>query len=183
MRQVGRRSRWRKTAALPASFGLVFLLGVLGMACGYRPLYGARAPLGLSVVSVSRASTDAALEAEVERGARAVLARAGALRDGFPRLVVEIVESEISEAGLARHESGPVARAMRARLSGRGFIERDPSGLVEWDTGLLRTEEILAVESRALVEAWREEAALRAAARRLGEELAKRALGEPGMDG
>lgn len=170
-------------AVLPVSLSVAFLLGALGTACGYRPLHEARGPReALAVVSVrGAASVDAALRAEVERGARAVLSRAGALRggDGLPRLVVEIVESDISGAGLARHESVPIARAMRARISGRAYIEAEPGGWVEGDTGIVSTEEVVAVESRALVESWREEAALRAAARRLGEELAKRALGEP----
>lgn len=167
---------------VPALRGVVLLLGLLAMGCGYRAVHGATPAGKLSAFAiVTTESTDAALSAELEAGARGVLGRAGALRGGagWPRLVIELVSSELSETGVARLGNEPMARAMRARVVGRAFVEASASGPWERETGLVSIEENLAVESRALVESFREEAALRAASRRLGEELARRILGEP----
>ena len=73
----------------------------------------------------------------------------------------------------------PLARGTRVGAVARAWIERTAEGAKERDTGDLRALEVIAVESDARVEALREDDASRAAARRLGERLARRLLGEP----
>lgn len=164
------------------SSGLVLslALSLLGSAaCGYRPLHATMAE-PLAVAGARAPFADASIETELLAGARAELSRAGVLRAGqdHPRLVVEALRLEDEPAGLARHGSGPSARAIRLRLAARAWIERHP-GSTEGETGEVVVETFVAAEDRALAESWREQHAVRAAARRLGEELARRILGLP----
>jgi len=160
--------------------GLVLLAVALlaSTGCGYRPLYASTTSEPLAVTGVRAPFADASIEMELRAGARSELARAGRLRSGddWPRLVVEAIRVEEATDALARHGSEPSARASRIRLVARAWIERDPDS-IEGDTGEVVAESTVAVEERAMAASWRETLASRAAARKLGEELARRVLG------
>lgn len=162
---------------------LVLTLALLGATgCGYRPLHASTMAEPLAVTGAPAPFAHASVEVAIRAGARAELSRAGVLRagDGVPRLVVELLRIEDAPAGLARHGSSPNARATRLRLVARAWIERSP-GSVDRETGEVVIETMVAAEGRALAESWREHHAVRAAARRLGEELARRILELPGL--
>jgi hypothetical protein len=61
----------------------------------------------------------------------------------------------------------------------RAWVERAAGSGHERDTGDLRSVDVMAAEADARLEALRLDDASRAAARRLGERLARRVLGEP----
>jgi len=157
--------------------------------CGYRPLYGGAAVEPLGVVGTSPLVADPAVVAEVEAGVRAGLARAGGLKAGseYPRAVVEVLRIDAASEGIAVADGlgatpgtpGPLARGTRIGVLARAWVERVPNGPHERDTGDVRTVETMAVEGDARLEALRLDDASRAAARRLGERLARRLMGEP----
>jgi hypothetical protein len=172
------------------------------VACGYRPLYGGAAGEGearFSVVGASPLVADTAVVAEVEAGIRVGLARAGALRSsgGYPRVVVEVLRMDETSEGIAAVPGGaspptvggpalspgaplaPLARGTRVGILARAWIERGADGARERETGDMRTTDVRAAELDARLEALRQDDAARAAARRLGERLARRILGEP----
>jgi hypothetical protein len=61
----------------------------------------------------------------------------------------------------------------------RAWVERSGDGPRERETGDMRTTDVRAAESDPRLEALRQDDAARAAARRLGQRLARRILGEP----
>jgi hypothetical protein len=61
----------------------------------------------------------------------------------------------------------------------RAWLERTAGAPKERETGDLRAVDVMQVESDARLETLRMDDASRAAARRLGERLARRVLGEP----
>ena len=169
-------------------------------ACGYRPLYGgAQGDERFAVAGISPLVADASVVAEVEAGVRAGLARAALLRagGGYPRVVVEVLRIDTQSEGIAAVPGGvrppevggvivsgvgplgPLARATRVGVVARAWLERAEGGPKERQTGDLRTVDVIQVESDARLEALRLDDASRAAARRLGERLARRVLGEP----
>jgi hypothetical protein len=169
-------------------------------ACGYRPLYGgAQGEERYAVTGISPLVADASVVAEVEAGIRAGLARAALLRagGGYPRVVVEVLRIDTQSEGIAAVPGGvrppevggviaprtgplaPLARATRVGVVARAWLERTEGGPKERQTGDLRTVDVMQVESDARLEALRLDDASRAAARRLGERLARRVLGEP----
>ena len=180
---------------------LLVLSAVLAVsACGYRPLYGGeRGDDRFSVVGASPLVADAGVVAEVEAGLRAGLARAGALRAGagYPRVVVEVLRIDVVSEGVlampggtpgvsvgglplsARAPLQPLARGTRVGVLARAWIERADGASRERDTGDSRTADVMQVETDARLEALRLDDASRAAARRLGERLARQLLGEP----
>jgi hypothetical protein len=178
---------------------LIAALTLVG-ACGYRPLYGgAQGEERYAVTGISPLVADASVVAEVEAGIRAGLARAALLRagGGYPRVVVEVLRIDTQSEGIAAVPGGvrppevggivvprtgplaPLARATRIGVVARAWLERTEGGPKERQTGDLRTVDVMQVESDARLEAWRLDDASRAAARRLGERLARRVLGEP----
>ena len=189
--------------ALTAARGAAFAALVLLANCGYRPLYGASSPRGeehFAVTGISPLVADASVVAEVEAGVRSGLSRAAALRGGggYPRVVVEVLRIDAQSEGIAAVPGGvqpievagvpvtgstaplrPLARGTRIGVLARAWVERVEGGPKERDTGDLRTVDVMQVESDARLEALRQGDASRAAARRLGERLARRVLGEP----
>lgn len=180
---------------------------ILGLAaacclgCGYRALYGGSAAVeeGFTVAGASPLVADTAVVAEVEAGLRHGLARAGALRSGggYPRVVVEVLRLDETSEGIAAVGGGtrglsvgglpvspggplaPLARGTRVGVLARAWIEQSPGAPHERETGDMRTTDLRGAESDARLEALRQDDAARAAARRLGERLARRILGEP----
>jgi hypothetical protein len=188
----------RARLALAQLFSLA-VAGALLAACGYRPLYaGAQGEERLAVTGVTPLVADASVVAEVEAGVRAGLARAALLRGGggYPRVVVEVLRIDTQSEGIAavpggvRPEVGgasvdaagplrPLARGTRVGVLARAWLERSQGGPKERQTGDLRAVDVMQVEADARVEALRLDDTSRAAARRLGERLARRVLGEP----
>jgi hypothetical protein len=151
-------------------------------ACGYRPLHGA-VPEGerLAVAAAPAVDVDAAVLAEVEAGVRSALSRAGALRGGggWPRVVVEVLRVDASGEGIALSAGAPRARATRAAVVARAWVERAPGAPRERDTGDLRASDVSAVAESAAAELLADASARAAVARRLGERLGRRVAGEP----
>jgi hypothetical protein len=176
------------------------IAGVLVASCGYRSLYsGAQGEERLAVIGVTPLVADASVVAEVEAGVRAGLARAALLRGGggYPRVVVEVLRIDTQSEGIAAVPGGvrppevggivvggagalqPLARGTRVGDMARAWLERTEGGAKERQTGDLRAVDVMQVEGDARLEALRFDDASRAAARRLGERLARRVLGEP----
>jgi hypothetical protein len=179
------------------------ILSVLAVAalaaCGYRPLYADRADEKFAVVGATPLVADASVVAEVQAGLRAGLARGGALRGGndFPRVVVEVLRLDTASEGISAAPGGmratnagglpiapggplsPLARGTRVGVLARAWVERAPGAAHERETGDLRVVDVMEAEGDARLEALRLDDASRAAARRLGERLARRVLGEP----
>jgi hypothetical protein len=185
---------------VPARPFVAVLAGALLAACGYRPLYaGGQGEERFSVAGTTPFVADASVVAEVEAGVRAGLARAALLRGGsaYPRVVVEVLRIDTQSEGIAAVPGGvrppevggmpvggagplrPLARGTRVGVLARAWLERTEGGPKERQTGDLRAVDVMEVESDARLEALRLDDASRAAARRLGERLARRVLGEP----
>jgi hypothetical protein len=173
------------------------------LSCGYRPVYAPDAPR-LHVKLVRTLVPDAVASAEVAVGVREELARAGMLEagDGWPRVEVEVLRADEASEGIAAGASGPVARGLDVALVARAWIAASPGAEPESDTGDMRAEETIAVDTgKATVlpspgapppgggvlpgapapaaSTFHYADALRAAARRLGHELTRRVLGLP----
>jgi hypothetical protein len=177
----------------------IFSLPAL-VSCGYRPLYaGDRGDERFVVVGTTALVADASVVAEIEAGVRSGLARGGALRggNGYPRVVVEVLRLDTTSEGIQALPGAtrgttagglpiapagplaPLARGTRVGVLARAWVERVPGGAHERDTGDLRAVDVMRAEDDARLEALRLDDASRAAARRLGERLARRVLGEP----
>lgn len=179
---------------------IVAIVAAVVAGCGYRPLYaGEQGEERFAVTGISPLVADASVVAEVEAGVRAGLARAALLRGGggYPRVVVEVLRIDTQSEGIAAVPGGvrppevggvvvagagplqPLARGTRVGVVARAWLERAEGGPRERQTGDLRAVDVMEVESDARLEALRLDDASRAAARRLGERLARRVLGEP----
>src|SRR5436190_1880915 len=73
----------------------------------------------------------------------------------------------------------PLARGTRVGVVARAWVERAPGGAHERETGDMRVVDVMQAEGDARLEGLRLDDTSRAAARRLGERLARRVLGEP----
>jgi hypothetical protein len=166
------------------------------VACGYRPLYGGEAPLQLHVRLVRTLIPDAVASDEVASGVREELARGGALKpgDGYPCVEIEVLREGESSEDIAAEPNGPIARGTGAAIVARAWIVRAQGAEREGDTGDLRSEVVIASEAAALnasapgasadevaarSNAFHFTDALRAAARRLGIQLARKVSGLP----
>jgi hypothetical protein len=156
--------------------------------CGYQLAHAPNDPLGPFVVVAGRVYVpDAPAIASAEEGARAELARAGALApgDAGARLEIEVLRVDETGEGIALEpgKAGlPLARGVRVTVVGRARLRRAGSDVVERDTGDVRASEVAArADGPGAGSLVRDELG-RAAARRLGEALVRRLLGvaEPG---
>jgi hypothetical protein len=169
------------------------------LACGYRPLYADRGDERFAVVGTTPLVADTSVVAEVHAGLRAGLARGGALRGGndYPRVVVDVLRLDAASEGVSAVAGGirppsagglpiapsgplaPLARGTRVGVVARAWVERAPGGAHERETGDMRVVDVMQAEGDARLEGLRFDDTSRAAARRLGERLARRVLGEP----
>jgi hypothetical protein len=131
---------------------------------------------------------DAVASDEVATGAREELARAGMLEpgDGWPCVEVEVLRADETSEGIAAGTSAPRARATGVALVARAWITTAENAPPQSDTGDVRAEETIAVDEDAQTRApdprtstFHHADALRAAARRLGRQLARRVMGLP----
>jgi hypothetical protein len=168
----------------------VFALG----SCGYHALNGAALGERLHVALARSLVADAIATDEVVSGAREELAREGALAagDGYPRVEIEVLRADESSEGVAASSAAlgagaggaPRARATEVGLVARAWLVRTPGGAPERDTGDVRALDLVATDVAAGVADPRSDVfhhadALRAAARRVGQRLAARVLGNP----
>lgn len=162
------------------------------MACGYRPAYGETRPeQRLTVVAATpKVPRPVALQAALS-GARARLSRAGVLGagTGYPRLVVELVRVDEKSSGVqlgvdAQGRDLPLARGSLVAVTGRAWVELEAGGEAVRDTGDVRRVDRRGADEDPRAEAQLHKDAIRAAARRLGDALAGRVLGEaePAME-
>jgi hypothetical protein len=164
---------------------------VLACGCGYRAAYGGDEPAyRLSVAGAAlRVPFPEAAQAALA-GARAEAAREGVLRGGtgYPRLVVEIVRVDELASGIARSDAPggalPLGRASAIGVTGRAWVEEGPSSPPIRATGDVRRVETVAQSEDVLGGSLAAGEGARAAARRVGEALVKRALGiaEPSVE-
>lgn len=127
---------------------------------------------------------------EALAGVRAGLSQAAALQDGggYPRVVVEVLRVDELPVDLAGASAGttrlPLARGSGVGVVGRAWILAAPGAAPIDDTGDVRRVDHVAQSSEALESAYAYGSAVRSAARRVGEALARRILGaaEPGTD-
>jgi hypothetical protein len=163
---------------------------LLSTACGYHPAYAGGGGRRLTVAAASfRAPHPDALEAALA-GVRAGLSEAGALEPGesFPKVVVELVRVDELPAGIssmpAGPESIPLARGSAVGVVARAWVLSGPGAAPISDTGDVRRVEQVAQGAESLSAGYAYAAAVRGAARRAGEALARRILGaaEPGSD-
>ncbi len=174
---------------------LVFAL--LPAGCGYHLVHAAADPLGpFAVASGPIHAPEAAVAAAAEEGARAELSRAGQLagRGAPAEIVVEVLRVEEASAGVALVTMGasppnprsglsspdlPLARGVRVTVTGRAKVVPAGGSAAERETDEVQASEVAAAAaSVGAGVATRDEAGQRAA-RRLGEMLVRRLLGEP----
>jgi hypothetical protein len=129
---------------------------------------------------------DAVAADEVATGMREELAREGALDggDGWPRAEVEVLRADEASEGIAARSGAPQARAAEVSIVGRAWIALAPGASPERDTGDMRAATVVAVDESAgafdlRASGFHHADALRSAARRLGQKLARRLLGHP----
>jgi hypothetical protein len=166
----------------------------VGAACGYHPLYGGESPTRLHVALRRSLVADAVATDEVLSGVREALAEEGALAagDGYPRVEVEVLRADEASEGIAAPSGalgssaggGGRARATEVGLVARAYIVFGPGGAEERDTGDVRAMDLVASDLSLGVpnpgaDAMHHADALRLVARRLGERLALRVLGNP----
>jgi hypothetical protein len=148
-------------------------------ACGYRPVHqadGAR----LHVTLVRSVVADAVAADEVASGVRDELAKEGALDSGsgYPRVEIEVLRLDEVSEGIAA--PAPRARASRVGVVARAWIAVEPGKPVR-ETGDMRATEVMAVDEGPVSSSFHFDAAVRAAARRLGQKLARKLLGHPAV--
>ncbi len=155
--------------------------------CGYQADYAQRAPERFSVVVTEARNADAIAADEVASGVRDELARRGALSSSnFPRIEVQVLRQDERAESIARSAGGtPEARALTVGLVARGWIRMHRSDEPVRDTGDLRASDVRAVDRDGTgapslrADALHDEDARSAVARRLGERMARRILGDP----
>ena len=167
----------------------VFLTAATLVACGYAPVYGGTRPEQRLTLRAAPQRTPhlVAVEGTVA-GARSELSRAGVLAAGkdYPCLVVEVVRVDELPSGIvaeppaaAASEAEPTARGSRVSVTARGWVLDGPSASPARDTGDIRRVEHYATALDARTEAQTFDSAVRAAAVRVGQAIARRVLGVP----
>jgi hypothetical protein len=98
-------------------------------------------------------------------------------------MVVEVLRVDELASGIAATatdgEALPLARGSRIAVAGRAWVVQSPGGDPIRDTGDVRRVEPIASGGDAVRDAVSHDQAVHSAARRLGEGLAQRVLGEP----
>jgi hypothetical protein len=177
----------------PATWAAVIMGFAATSGCGYHAAYGGEdRPLrALTVGAAPARAADIGALSALLAGARRELSRQSALRggSGYPRLVVELVRIDEVAAGIAAlpgpdGASAPLARASAIGVTARAWVEERTGAPRSRDTADVRRVETVMQGSDALAGMVAYEEASRAAASRVGEALARRALGivEPSVD-
>jgi hypothetical protein len=163
--------------------GVVYALGLAFAlsSCGYHSLHGGEARERFRVELGNVAVADAIAADEAVAGAREVLSREGALGSGGdPRLVIDVTRIDESAEAISAPAKAPLARSVVVAVTGRGSVvdARHPDGPIR-DTGDMRATALVRTPDDARGDAFVHDSAVRAAARRLGQKIAARAIGDP----
>lgn len=159
--------------------------------CGYHAAFGGTdSTLRLAVTSAPLSVPYPEVLQAALAGARAELGRDGALAAGvgFPRLVIEVLRVDEAASGIAATPTPggtvPLARGSAIGVTARAWVEERAGAERERDTGDVRRVDTVAQDGNSLVGGVAVDQAARAAGRRVGEALAKRALGivEPAVE-
>lgn len=151
--------------------------------CGYRAAATTHPGTSLSLEAGPLATPHIeALDAALA-GARAELSRQRALGSGgYPRLVIELVRVDELPAGILAAEGArgaiPLARGSEIGVVGRGYVLEAADGPRLRDTGDVRRVETVAQSGDLVRGGLAYGEAVRAASRRLGGALVRRALGQ-----
>jgi hypothetical protein len=173
---------------LDGIMGFALVGSVFVASCEYRAVrvQGSREAWHVAIVRVFEA--DALAADEVAAGVRDELARARVLLpgDGWPRLEIEVLTADEASVGIIAVGDAPQARGLGAGLTARAWLSRAPDAPLERDTGDRRAEVTVAADavdgtSDPKWAGLERAAALRAAARRLGRELARHVEGLPAL--
>jgi hypothetical protein len=168
---------------------IAFIAALECSGCGYRPASEPGASLRLSVTAAPMKTPHfEALQAALS-GVRAGLGAVGSLEAGkaFPRVVVEVLRVDELPTGIqgsGPELSTPLARGSAVGVVARAWIEEGPGKPPVSETGDIRRVEYVGQGSEPLASGYAYTSAVRSAARRVGEALARRILGaaEPGTD-
>jgi hypothetical protein len=155
------------------------------VACGYHSAVNAASDQRLCVrADAARVPYPFAVQGALT-GARRELAGRGALDDAArtPCLVISIIRVDEAPSGIAAvgapgQPQQALARGVAVAVLGRGWVELEPGGVAQHETGDLRRA--VHVESTSgLADSLRHEQAVSAAAEELGQAIARAALGLP----
>lgn|SRR5690606_26914334 len=185
--KVCRGRRRAKSSVVASTLVAAAAFGGAAGGCGYRPLYGGRAPeQKLAVAAAPALIPEADVVHAALAGARDELVRSGLLRSGtgYPQLVVQVLRVDERAAGIAALEASdgtelPLARASSVGVLGRAWVLEAAGAPPTRDTGDVRRVEQYASAAGALGDAAGYDQATRAAGRALGRALARYIVGEP----
>lgn len=183
---IGRRSRGDPTSPRRQDFArarAALLLALTPVACGYRAENALSQAGPLCVRAASPKVPHAAAVQAALDGAREQLARHDALGSSYPCLVVEVLRVDEAGTGVFAprpSDAGqPFARGTAVAVVARGWVEQTPGGAASRDTGDVRRSAHAAAVAAGPPDSIQHGGAIQAAAERVGEALAARALGLP----
>jgi hypothetical protein len=166
------RNRW------PVGAWAGVLLGcVLG--CGYQPVYGGSGGPRYEVVTGRVATSSFEAVQQAVAGVRSELQPAGALGQGYPQVVVEVLRVDERSIGVSSMENGPLARGTEIVVVGRAHVLERSDAAPSRDTGDLSRAAQYATGSSAAADNAARSRAVRDAARSLGKALGRALLGLP----
>jgi hypothetical protein len=166
---------------IPCLLGLTLLI-----ACGYRPVYGGRAPeTRLAVTSASHKVAEPGAVDAVLDAVRRTLTESGVLAgpDGYPRLVIEVLRIDEAPRGMialpATSDRSVSSRGAAVAVTARGWVVEQAGARPTRDTGDVRRVVTFAHSDDPRLDALARGGAVRSAGNEAGEALARRVLGEP----
>jgi hypothetical protein len=170
---------------------VVAIASSLALGCGYHAAYGNDANArAFSLVAAPFTTPELEVVQSVLAGARTELSRIGALAPGssYPELVVEVLRVDEVASGIrAAPTAGgvlPLAASSSVGVVIRGWVVEAPGAPPTRDTGDVRCVETVAQGGDPSRSAYAAEEGARAAGRRAGEIVTRRALGfaEPSVE-
>lgn len=166
-------ARARRWAAGPLA-----AIALLGVSCGYRPVY-ADSERHFEVVPGRSGTASFEAMQEALGGVRSELSAAGALGVGYPQLVVEILRVDERSLGVRLSAGTPLARGSEVVVTGRARVLTSAQATSSFDTGDMSRAAAFAAATSASADADQRSRAVRDAARNLGRALGRAVLGLP----
>ena len=141
--------------------------------CGYQPARDVLRSGGpLAVVAGESHVADPLALPEVVQGARAALAREGALGEGGGRLRLTVLALDEGSSGIV-DRGAPLARGVTLTLVARATLEQGGASI---DVGEVTLSSSAGAETSGSADVWRRDDAVRDLARRVGRGLGARAI-------
>ena len=148
--------------------------------CGYQPIYGRSGGARYEVVTGRVATSSFEAAQAVASGVRSELGPAGALGNGFPRVVVEVLRLDERSIGVSSTNNAvPLARGAELVVVGRAYVLESPDAAPSRDTGDVSRAAQFAAGPTAAADSDARSRAVRDAARSLGKALGRALLGLP----